>query len=167
VHADVAARAFDPGHPAALPSLQANQSVAAALEQLIREHHHIALVKNQASEVVGMVTLEDIIEELLGEIHDEFDRLPSQITRSGSAWIAGGGSTLSQIEKVTGIVLPRKDESTQPLSLNEWLTRHLGRPPDPGEELRVDGIRVLVRKERRQAVQEAQLSRDTRETAKA
>jgi hypothetical protein len=38
--------------------------------------------------------------------------------------------------------------------------RHLGRPVDRGEEVKVDGVRILIRKERRQAVQEAQLSRE-------
>jgi putative hemolysin len=136
--------------------------VSSALEQLIREHHHIALVRDAGGAVVGMVTLEDIIEELVGEIHDEFDRLPAHITSSGTGWVVGGGTSLSQLAKITGVELPSESDghSPPPVTLNEWVLRHLGRPVDRGEEVKVDGVRILIRKERRQAVQEAQLSRD-------
>jgi len=145
-----------------LSTLQAEQSVASALEQLIREHHHIALVKDADGTVVGMVTLEDIIEELVGEIHDEFDRLPAHITSSGTGWVVGGGTSLSQLEKITGVQLPLEGDghTPPPATLNEWVLRHLGRPVDRGEEVKIDGVRILIRKERRQAVQEAQLNRD-------
>jgi putative hemolysin len=145
-----------------LSTLQAEQSVASALEQLIREHHHIALVKDADGKVVGMVTLEDIIEELVGEIHDEFDRLPAHITSSGTGWVVGGGTSLSQLEKITGVQLPNEGDghTPPPATLNEWVLRHLGRPVDRGEEVKIDGVRILIRKERRQAVQEAQLNRE-------
>lgn len=146
-----------------ISSLQAGQSVASALEQLIREHHHIALVRDANRRVVGMVTLEDIIEELVGEIHDEFDRLPAHITSVGTGWIVGGGITLQQLARITGVSLPPVgDESAgpPPITLNDWVLRYLGRPVDRGEELHIDGIRILIRKERRQTVLEALLSRE-------
>ncbi|MEX0585633.1 MAG: CBS domain-containing protein, partial [Pirellulales bacterium] len=151
-----------------LSTLQADQSVASALEQLIREHHHIALVRDAANLVVGMVTLEDIIEELVGEIHDEFDRLPAHITSAGTGWVVGGGTTLQQLGRITGIDLPVESDGhgPPPATLNEWVLRHLGRPVDRGEEVRIDGVRILIRKERRQAVQEAHLSRESVSAAK-
>jgi putative hemolysin len=127
---------------------------------LIRDHHHIAVVRDADNQVIGMVTLEDIIEELVGEIHDEFDRLPSHITTSGTGWVAGGGATLKQLGDATGIHLPTNGMTPPPATLNEWVVRKLGRPVDRGEEIRMEGLRILVRKERRQAVQEAQLSRE-------
>lgn len=149
-----------------LSALKADQSVASALEQLIREHHHIALVRDANDHVVGMVTLEDIIEELVGEIHDEFDRLPAHITASGTGWIVGGGTSLQQLAQVTGIQLPARQKEGDahgplPVTLNEWVLQHLDRPVDRGEEFRAEGLRFLIRKERRQAVQEAQISRET------
>lgn len=59
----------------AIPGLPVNGSVAASLDRLIREQTHIALVRDAAGAVVGMVTLEDIMEELVGDIQDEFDSL--------------------------------------------------------------------------------------------
>jgi putative hemolysin len=143
-----------------LSTLRAGQTVAACLEQLIRDHHHIAVVRDAGNQVIGMVTLEDIIEELVGEIHDEFDRLPSHITTSGTGWVAGGGATLKQLGDATGIHLPTNGMTPPPATLNDWVVRKLGRPVDRGEEVRMEGLRILVRKERRQAVQEAQLSRE-------
>jgi putative hemolysin len=143
-----------------LSTLHAGKSVAAGLEQLIKDHHHIAVVRDADNKVIGMVTLEDIIEELVGEIHDEFDRLPSYISTSGTGWVAGGGATLKQLGDATGIHLQTDGMTPPPATLNEWVVRKLGRPVDRGEEVRQDGLRILVRKERRQAVQEAQLSRE-------
>ncbi len=59
-----------------MPSLAADLTLTACLERMIREHTHIALVRDRASRVVGLVTLEDILEELVGDIQDEYDRLP-------------------------------------------------------------------------------------------
>ena len=59
-----------------MPSLSADLLLTACLERLIREHTHIALVRDAAGKVVGLITLEDILEELVGDIQDEYDRLP-------------------------------------------------------------------------------------------
>ena len=58
-----------------LPSLEADLMLTACLERLIREHTHIALVRDAGGKVVGLITLEDILEELVGDIQDEYDRL--------------------------------------------------------------------------------------------
>jgi putative hemolysin len=50
----------------------------------MKERTHIALVRNAAGQVVGMVTLEDMIEELVGEIEDEYDSLPAHGMASGN-----------------------------------------------------------------------------------
>ncbi len=88
-----------------LPRMDAEMSVATCLEQLIRDYTHIALVINAEGAVIGMVTMEDVLEELVGEIGDEYDRLPSQMIPVGNGWIVGGNATLSQLQTVTGIEL--------------------------------------------------------------
>lgn len=142
-----------------LTRLRDDDSVAHALEKLIREHNHISLVRNADGEVVGMLTLEDVIEELVGEIHDEFDRLPTHITAAGPNWVVGGGAQLSQIEQLTGFKFATDDMHPPPHVLNDWIVRRLGRLVERGEQIQLDGLRIVVRKERRKNVQEAQLSR--------
>ena len=142
-----------------LTRLRNDDSVSHALEKLIREHNHISLVRDAGGAVVGLLTLEDVIEELVGEIHDEFDRLPTHITAAGPNWVVGGGAQLAQIEQLTGFKFAIDDMHPPPHVLNDWIVRRLGRLVDRGEQIQLDGLRILVRKERRKNVQEAQLSR--------
>jgi putative hemolysin len=123
---------------------------------MIREHTHIALVRDTAGAVVGLITMEDILEELVGEIQDEFDRLPSHLTKVGSGWIIGGNISLERLRQATGVDLHIAGERPA-ATLNEWMMASLGRPPEGGDQLSVDSIRILVRKVRRHSVQEAQL----------
>jgi putative hemolysin len=133
-------------------------TVAACLEQLIRTHNHIALVRDSDGTVLGMVTLEDILEELVGEIHDEYDRLPGHVTPVGEGWIVGGNVTLAHLKALTGIELPPPTSGGRPANtLHDWVAISLGRPPQGGDEIKVDRVRILVRKVRRQLLQEAQI----------
>ncbi len=88
-----------------LPSLRADVLLTACLERLIHEHTHIALVRDAAGKVVGLITLEDVLEELVGEIQDEYDRLPVHAVPSGWAWVVGGGLGLGRLKELTGIDL--------------------------------------------------------------
>jgi putative hemolysin len=149
-----------------LPSFDAETSVAHCLEKLIREHTHIALVRAAGGQVLGMITMEDILEELVGEIHDEYDRLPAHIVPAGRGWFIGGSATLEQIERTTGLAL--EPEGARPVhTLNDWVVGHLGRPARGGELLTTDSAEILIRKVRRQLVQEAHLSEIRPERAEA
>lgn len=143
-----------------MPSFDEETSVVDCLERLMREHTHIALVRGAEGQVVGMVTLEDILEELVGEIEDEYDRLPSHLARSGTSWVVGGGASLERLQRVTGIDL-RGDSTAQAElhSLNDWVRSRLNREVTGGDVVEAGDIRVLVRKVRRAKVQEALLSR--------
>jgi putative hemolysin len=143
-----------------IPDLSEEQTIAASLQDMIRTHVHIALVRDRHRQIVGLVTLEDILEELVGEIEDEYDRAPTHIAPSGLGWIMGGGVSLDRIEQTTGVYLAREALPASCRTFNEWLEHHLGRVPHGGDIVRSDGLRVLVRKVRRQNVLEAQVSRD-------
>ena len=112
-----------------LPSLDADTVLTACLERLIREHTHIALVRNAAGKVVGLITLEDILEELVGEIQDEYDRLPVHAVPSGWGWVVGGGITLEKLKELTEIDLAADPPAHLPegglRNLSDWIIGHL------------------------------------------
>jgi putative hemolysin len=146
-----------------LPSCDSAKSVSASLEQLIRDHNHIALVRDKDNTVLGMVTLEDILEELVGEIHDEYDRLPAHLAPSGDGWIVGGNVTLERLRDVAGIELPVEGEH-HIHNVSEWVAEQLEHPAHGGEILHAGAVRVVVRKVRRNHVQEALVDREKVET---
>jgi len=141
-------------------SLQDNLPISSVLERLMREHTHIALVRDTTGRVVGMITLEDIIEELIGDIQDEYDLLPIHAVRSGGGWVVGGGISLPRLFELTGIdVSNTVPASESPVhNLSGWIIGHLGRIPTGGEVVVQGNVRALVRKVRRQRVLEAQIS---------
>jgi len=140
-------------------SLNDDERIAVCLEQMMREHTHIALVRDAGGKVVGIVTLEDILEELVGEIEDEYDRLPAHIIESGSSWITGGGVSVDRLKAVTGIDLSVDFPAAGARTLNDWVSGHLGREVRGGDVIERVAVRVVVRKVRRKKVQEAQVSR--------
>jgi putative hemolysin len=142
-----------------IPGLAAGDPVSACLERLVRGHVHIALVREADGRVAGMVTLEDILEELVGEIEDEYDRLLAHAVASGRAWVVGGGITPDKLREATGVGLPAAGPGEPVRHLSEWVSRRLSGPPRGGEVIEADGVRVVVRKVRRQKVLEAQVER--------
>ena len=104
---------------------------------------HLALMVNEHGGVDGLVTLEDVLEELVGEIQDEFDREAIQLRRTrGGGWLAQGNVLLEQLEDHLHLDLQAEEGS---VSLGGYLQEQLGRILRPGDDLRIQGwhIRVL------------------------
>ena len=125
----------------------------AALDQLLRRFldrkSHFAVVVDEFGGTVGIVTLENAMEALVGQIQDEFDSEKSELVRLGeTVWEAAGTLALHELEKIVGTV-PHDDNTT---TASGWVTEKLGGFPKPGDfvtignfELRVeemDGTRV-------------------------
>ncbi len=143
----------------AIPSFPDDTPVSRCLERLIRDHVHIALIRDQQNAVIGMVTLEDLLEELVGEIEDEYDHLPAHAVISGRGWAVGGGISPEKLRGTTGIELPVAEGQESLRHLSDWVGRHRTQPLRGGEVIEKDGVRVVVRKVRRHKVLEAQIEK--------
>ena len=110
---------------------------------------HLAIVVDEYGGTVGMVTLENILEELVGQIQDEFDQeKPLLVRTTDSSWEVSGGLPLHELEDVVGLPLVQEGITT----VSGWVTHRLGGFPRKGDvvslghfELRVeeiDGMRV-------------------------
>ena len=132
--------------------ISVNTTLAQALSDMVRDRVHIALA-TEGTSVRGLITMEDIVEELVGDIRDEYDRLPTHLNAIGEGWLAGGGVLIGELRKAMGkAVLPGVADTS---TLAEWVEHTRELSPRSGETLTIGGVVVLVRKVRRNRVSEA------------
>jgi putative hemolysin len=115
------------------------------LKRLLRDFQnrriHLALVVDEYGGIDGLVTLEDVIEELVGEIEDETDVTEvSMIRISRNEIVAEGDTELREINHIFNTALPL----LQHRSLNGYLMAELGRVPEPREKLERQGLEIEV-----------------------
>ncbi len=128
-----------------------------ALEQMIRENVHIACVVGPDGSVAGLITLENILEELVGDIGDEYDRLPTHIHALSSGWIVGGGVPVREIVRMAGLPEPAGMPARETLA--EWCEAHAAGALNNGDMVRHGGLECMVRKMRRRRLMEAVVRR--------
>ncbi|HEV8265963.1 MAG TPA: hemolysin family protein [Gemmatimonadales bacterium] len=112
---------------------------------------HLAIVVDEFGGTAGLITREDILEEIVGEIRDEHDvdAAPS-IRREGKRFWVDGRVSLDELSEALGGTFTHPDVST----VGGLIYSVLGRVPRPGDELTLDGYRVVVeRVERRRVTQ--------------
>jgi CBS domain containing-hemolysin-like protein len=113
----------------------------AVLERLRAEHRQLACVIDEYGGFAGVISLEDIAEELVGEIHDEADLPePSARHRPDGLWSLPGRWRLDEAAEATGVVLPSSPTYD---TLSGLVLQRLGRVPTPGDEVLVELPPVL------------------------
>jgi CBS domain containing-hemolysin-like protein len=101
-----------------------------------------AIVVDEYGGTAGMVTLEDLIEELVGDVADEHDRRrPTMYRVPGGAWIAQGDLRPDEVAEHSGIEIP---ESPAYETVGGFVMARLGRVAAAGDVVEVDGVRVTV-----------------------
>ena len=131
---------FDLGRPAKfVPERQAVTETIASFRQ---EQQHMAIVIDEHGTLKGLVTFEDLLEELVGEIYDESDEPPKEITPiDRNRALLDGSVELRVLEEYFGIDLPGKPTD----SISRWLLEKLERIPVAEETFDLDGLRVRVK----------------------
>lgn len=133
-----------------LSRIPAGASLNNALRTLLGRREHMALVEDPELRVVGLVTLEDLLEEIVGDLTDEFDWMPEEIVHvADGRWKVGGGARVSEVIRRTGIMDVEGDRS---LSLSDWVQNLLGREPTTGDAVAtVEGRFTVLQTRRRKA----------------
>ena len=117
------------------------KDLAALLTEFRRTNQHLAVVVDEYGELEGIVTLEDLLEEIVGEIEDEFDLPDESIERLEDGRVRVHGTfPIDDFNEQFGVSLPIEDYHT----LGGLVFGMLGRAPEPGDEVEHEGIRFTV-----------------------
>ncbi|MEU4745209.1 hemolysin family protein [Actinosynnema sp. NPDC023658] len=136
-------RATTPVGSVASPALVVPSTLPlpAVLERLRLERRQLACVVDEFGGFAGVVSLEDLAEELVGEIHDEDDVVRDTVERRADGWEVPGRLRIDEIADATGIELPPHDSYD---TVSGLVLQRLGRTPDVGDEVETGGVRVRV-----------------------
>jgi putative hemolysin len=117
------------------------KDLAALLADFRREKQHLAIVIDEYGDMEGIVTLEDLLEEIVGDIEDEFDLPDTSIERIDETHIRIDGTyTIDDFNEEFGTGLEQEDFNT----MAGLVFGELGRAPEVGDEVRTDGLCLTV-----------------------
>jgi len=121
--------------------LPGSKRVLPALSEMRREGYHLAIVVDEYGGTAGIVTLEDLVEELVGEIRDEYDLDAGQTRTLHDGDVEVDGLlNLEDFAEQTGVPLPEGPYET----VAGWMASALGHLPTVGESVDADGHRLTV-----------------------
>jgi len=112
------------------------------LEEMQDRRVQMAIVVDEYGGTAGVVTIEDIVEEIIGEIRDEYDQAEQvrfEQVREGE-FVFSGGIDLDDVNDITGAELPKETSDT----LGGFIYSQLGRVPSPGDRLVAGGLELVV-----------------------
>jgi CBS domain containing-hemolysin-like protein len=111
------------------------------LKLFLSKHAHLALVVDEFGGTVGMVTLENVLEELVGDIQDEFDFEKEEFRKiNANEFTVDGALGLYELNDLAKLSLESADVST----IGGYVTHLLGHLPKQGEQVKIDGYLVTV-----------------------
>jgi len=111
------------------------------LQLFLERKLHLAVVVDEYGGTVGLVTLENIVEELVGQIQDEFDQEKPLLTRSSeTSWQVAGALPLHELEELVGVPVRAEDVTTT----SGWVTQRLGGFPKVGDTVSVGNCDLRV-----------------------
>lgn len=133
------------------------------LREFQRERTHLAIVVDEYGGTAGIVTIEDILEEIVGEIHDEYDREAPLVREiAPRTFLAAGRSPIEQLNSQLRIEIPTDEVDT----LGGFIYKLIGRVPAQGEEVQYGSLKFRVERLEGQRIVEVVLWLPQREPEK-
>lgn len=127
--------------------------------QLQREGNHMAIVMDEYGGSVGIVTLEDLLEEIVGEIQDEHDIQRVLFRRlSTHQYLVSARMEVDEVNELLGLAIPKEDYET----LGGFLLKSFRKIPREGESMSFDGVRFMVKKADERSLYEILITLPTR-----
>jgi CBS domain containing-hemolysin-like protein len=139
-----------------VPTVPSSLDGDALLDRLRGQGLQVAIVVDEYGGTAGIVTLEDLVEEIVGDVRDEHDRMEvSQIRPlSEQSWIISGLLRADEVADAIGFVMPEGDYET----VAGLVLERLGRIPDVGDEVELDGWRLTVMRMDRRRIADLRLT---------
>ncbi len=128
--------------------------VSELLRDMQKSRQQLAVVVDEYGSTAGLVTIEDLLEEIVGEIADEHEREDDIVREGESTYLVAGLAELDRVEELFGAHLSNGEYDT----VGGLIFSALGRIPSPGEKLEVKGIRIEVLDADRRRVHRVRLS---------
>ncbi len=126
------------------------------MKQFQQEKRHMAVVVNEFGGVMGIVTLEDLLEEVVGEIMDETDITEELIKRLGKNHILVHGRT--EVRKVNDFL--KVDLGDEAVTISGLVQQEMGRIPKVGEEVKIANCRLLIHEADPRSIRSVQIFRE-------
>lgn len=131
------------------------KQIAALLSEMKESHNHQVIVVDEFGDVTGLVTIEDLLEELVGEIADETDTDEPMISANDSGWEVDGRLSVDELVEVTGVSLPDEEWDT----VGGLVLGLAERVPEEGEVFTHDGLEIVVTRMQGRRVSEVSVRR--------
>ena len=127
------------------------------LADLQQKRTHLAIVVDEYGGTAGIVTIEDLLEEIVGEIQDEYDSEPPMIqAREDGSFVVNGRMDVDDLNRELAVHLPADDENYNTLA--GVIYAHLQRVPEPGDAFDLDGVHIEVLKVNDNRIEEVLLT---------
>jgi putative hemolysin len=140
------------------------KKVSELLKEFQRQQVQSAIVVDEYGGTAGLVTIEDLLEEIVGEIRDEYDVEAEPVQDEGNGvYVFSGKVDIDELSERLDIEIPREGFGT----VGGYVLSHLGRVPAVGEVVQLDGLRVEVLEAERRRIGRVRVQRVAAEPAPA
>lgn len=136
--------------------IQPHMKLSHLLKVLQNNKSHMALIADEYGGTMGIITLEDILEELVGEIWDEHDKVVNDIEKIGEdEYIVRGNANIEKVLEEVDL-----EDEFEVNSVNGWVIQQFGKIPKVGESFEYKNLKIVIQKATKRCVLEIRITVD-------